>query len=168
MNIKNLIKLNFIILTGLLLFGCSSNKSVVGGYLGLDTDIKIEFVVDADSNPDELGVGSPLFVRMYELKSSKMMQRADFIDLYEQDKKILGADMVGDIRKLKRLAPGENRTEQFVLDEKTQFIAIYAEFLDFKGSKFKLVIPVVTNNVFRNSAVIRITGNQMFLNDASN
>ncbi len=168
MTIKNLIYYNLIALTSLLLFGCASNKSLVGGYLELDTDISIEFIVDADCNPDELGIGSPLFVRLYELKNAKMMLKADFIDLYEQDKKIIGSDLVGEVHKLKRLKPGENRTEQLVLDSKTQYIALYAEFLNFKDSKFKLVIPVVINNVFKNTAVIRISGNEMFLNESVN
>lgn len=146
------------------LFACASeNKSVVGGYLGLDTDVSIKFIVDSDSNPDELGIGSPLFLRMYELRDPKMMSKADFIDLYEQDEKTLGADLVGDVHRLKRFTPGETRVEQFVLDEKTKYIALYAEFLLFKDSKFKLVIPVVANNVFINTAVIRISGNQMIL-----
>ena len=165
---KYLIKLSFIVVTGLILISCQSNKSLVGGYLDLDTDITIEFIVDADSNPDEAGVGSPLFVRMYELKSSKMMQKADFIDLFEQDKKTLGADMVGDIHRFKRFKPGEDRTENFVLSPKTQYIALYAEFLDFQESKFKLVVPVVVNNVFRNSVTVRIAGNEMTLNDTGN
>ena len=168
MKIKKLANLNFIVLTGLLLFGCASNKSVVGGYLELDTDITIEFIVDADSNADELNSGSPLFVRMYELKSSKMMNKAEFIDLYENDIKTIGADMVGDVHRLKRLKPGENRAEHFVLDQKTQFIALYAEFLNYQNSKYKLVIPVVINNVFRNRATIQISGNNMLLKRAAN
>lgn len=168
MEIKYRRNVIFFILTGLLLIGCASNKSVVGGYLELDTDISIEFIVDADSNPDELDIGSPLFVRMYELKSAKMMNKADFIDLYENDKQTIGADMVGDVHRLKRLKPGENRTEQFVLDQKTQFIALYAEFLNFQDSKYKLVIPVVINNVFQNKAIIRISGNTMLLNQPAN
>lgn len=151
------------------LVACASgNKSVVGGYFGLDTDVSIEFLVDADSNPDELGVGSPLFVRMYELSNPKMIQKADFIDLYEQDEKTIGADLVGDVHRLKRFKPGEGRVEKFVLDEKTKYIALYAEFLQFKDSKFKLVIPVVANNVFINTAVIRISGNQMLLHQPVN
>ncbi len=168
MKIRNFTILNFIVLTGLMLVGCASNKSVVGGYLELDTDISIEFIVDSDSNPDELDIGSPLFVRMYELKSEKMMNKAEFIDLYENDKNAIGADMVGTVHRLKRLKPGENRTEHFVLDHKTQFIALYAEFLNFQESKYKLVIPVVINNVFRNRATIRISGNNMLLNQTAN
>lgn len=151
------------------LVACASgNKSVVGGYLGLDTDVSVEFIVDADGNPDEQGLGSPLFVRMYELKNSTMMTKADFIDLYENDKKTIGTDLVGEVHRFKRLTPGENRIEKFVLSEETQYIALYAEFLDFRDSMFKLIIPVVTNNVFINSAVVRISGNQMMLDKPTN
>lgn len=169
MNLNKKIKLFGITLISIWLCSCASgNKSVVGGYLGLDTDVSIEFIVDADSNPDELGVGSPLFVRMYELKNAKMMEKADFIDIYEQDSKTLGADLVGEVHRFKRLTPGENRIEKFVLNQETQYIALYAEFLSFKDSTFKLIMPVVTNNVFINSAVVRISGNQMRLDQPVN
>lgn len=161
-------KLSFIVAISFSIMSCQSNKSLVGGYLDLDTDISINFTVDADSNPDEAGVGSPLFVRMYELKGSKMMQKADFIDLYEQDKETLGADMVGDVHRFKRFKPGEDRVENFVLDQKAQFIALYAEFLNFQESKFSLIIPVVVNNVFRNSVAVRISGNELILIESGN
>jgi type VI secretion system protein VasD len=143
---------------------CQTNKSLVGEYFDLDTDLKIDFIVDSDINQDELGIASPLFIRMYELKSEKMMKKADFIDIYEKDKETLGADMIGEVHKLKRFTPGQNRTEQFVLQKKTQYVALYAEFFDFKESKFKLIFPVVSNNVFRNSIKIRISGNQLLFN----
>jgi hypothetical protein len=41
---------------------------------------------------------------------------------------------------------------------------LYAEFLEFKDSKYKLIIPVVANNVFRNSVVIRVSGNELIFN----
>lgn len=168
MGIRKQFKWVLLVATLSVLAGCQSDKSLVGGYFNLDTDLKMEFIVEAGINPDEQGVGSPLFLRMYQLKSTNMIDKADFIDLYEQDKKTLGADLVGEVQRLNRFKPGENRVEQFVLDQNTKFVALYAEFLDFKESKFKLVIPVVTNNVFKNSAVIRISGNEIGLNDASN
>jgi type VI secretion system protein VasD len=146
------------------LSACQSNKSLVGEYFDLDTDLKIEFIVDSDINQDELGIASPLFIRLYELKSEKMMKKADFIDIYEKDKEALGADMVGEAHKLKRFTPGQNRIESFVLDKDTQYVALYAEFFDFKESRFKLIFPVVANNVFRNSIKIRVSGNQLLFN----
>lgn len=147
-----------------LITACQTVNSSVGGYLNLDTDIEIELLVDADINPDESGKASPLFIRLYELTSNKMMDRADFIEIYERDKDVLGADMIA-VHKLKRLKPGESRTEHLVLDKKTNYVALYAEFLEFKEAKYKLIIPVVANNVFRDSVVIRVSGNQLIFNE---
>ena len=156
--------LAFIAIFVSLITACQTVNSSVGGYLNLDTDIEIELLVDADINPDESGKASPLFIRLYELTSNKMMDRADFIEIYERDKDVLGADMIA-VHKLKRLKPGESRTEHIVLDKKTNYVALYAEFLEFKEAKFKLIIPVVANNVFRDSVVIRVSGNQLILNE---
>ena len=143
-----------------MLVGCQSMNAAVGGYFDLDTDLQVDFKVDGDINPDESGKASPLFIRMYELSASKMIKRADFIGIYERDKDVIGSDLVA-VHKLKRLIPGEGRTEHFVLDKKTNYVAFYAEFLDFKEAKYKLVLPVVANNVFRNSVVIRVSGNRL-------
>jgi type VI secretion system protein VasD len=139
---------------------CSSINSSVGGFFNMDTDLEIKFKVDADVNPDDDKKPSPLFVRMYQLKSKKMFKRANFIDLYEKDKDVLGADMISK-QKLRRIKPGENRKEQFVLDKKTNFIGLYAEFLDFKKSSYKLIIPVVPTNVVGTSEEVLIAGNKI-------
>ena len=148
------------------LSSCQAMNATVGGYLGLDTDVQIDFVIDSDINPDELDTPSPLFIRMYELKTAKMMRRADFIEIYERDKKVLGADMVK-VHKLKHFKPGESRTEHFVLQEDTNYVALFGEFLEFKDAKYKLIIPVVANNVFRNSVVIRVSGNKLIFDEAA-
>lgn len=147
-----------------ILLGCSSGKSTVGGYLNLDTDLKIEFLVDSSINPDEAGAASPLFIRMYELKATTLIEKADFLDIYEQDAKTLGADLVKS-HKLKYFEPGENRVEKFVLDSKTAHVALFAEFSSFKDSRYKLVFPVVANNVFRNSVSVRVSADSMTLAD---
>ena len=141
---------------------CSTVNSKVGGYFNLDTDLDLTFKVDADINPDDSNTPSPLFIRMYELKSKKMFSKTDFIDLYERDKKMLGADMIAK-QKLRRIKPGEDREEHFVLDKKTRFIGLYAEFLQYRNSSFKLIIPVVPHDVVGTSAVIHISGNMLKL-----
>lgn len=163
---KNFRLLKLILITSIfgILTACQSINGAVGGYFGLDTDLEITFEVDADTNPDELGKPSPVFIRMYELKSKKMMKKSDFIELYERDKEVLGADMLA-VHKLKHFKPGDSRSEHFVLSPKTHYVALYAEFLEFKHSKYKLIIPVVANNVFRNSVVIRVTGNELIFNE---
>ncbi len=154
------LKLSLLLLLIVGLSACQSMNGTVGTVFGLDTDLQIDFEVDADINPDDLGIASPLFIRMYELKSRKMMEKAGFIDLYERDKEVLGADLIT-VHNLKHFEPGESRTEHFVIAKNANYVVLYAEFLAFKDAKFKLIIPVVANNVFRNSVIIRVSGNKL-------
>lgn len=144
----------------LALASCTSLNSSVGSYLGLDTDLRVDFVVDPDINPDEVGKPSPLFVRMYELKTPKMMKQADFIGIYEKDKEVLGEDFVA-VHKLRRFKPGESRKEHYVLDKNTRYVAFFAELLKFKDAKYKIIVPVVANNVVQTSASVHVTGNNI-------
>lgn len=140
---------------------CSSLNSAVGGIFGADTDLTLSFKVESDINPDENKTPSPLFVRMYELKSIKLFKKANFIDIYEQDKKMLGADFIS-VVKLKRLKPGEDRENSFVLDKKTRFVALYAEFLEYKSARYKMIIPVVQHDVIGTTISIKVSGNRIF------
>ena len=139
---------------------CSSLNSAVGGIFGADTDLTINFNVESDINPDENKTPSPLFIRMYELKSPKLFKKANFIDIYEQDKAILGADFV-DVQKLRRLKPGEDRENSFVLKKDTKYVALYAEFLEYKNARYKLIIPVVQHDVIGTTINVRISGNKL-------
>lgn len=140
---------------------CSSLNSAVGGIFGADTDLTLSFKVESDINPDENKTPSPLFVRMYELKSTKLFKKANFIDIYEQDKKMLGADFIS-VVKLKRLKPGEDRENSFVLDKKTRFVGLYAEFLKYKSARYKMIIPVVQHDVIGTTISIKVSGNRIF------
>lgn len=142
--------------------GCSSSKSKVGGMLNLDTDLRLTFVADETINPDDSKRPSPVFVRLYELKSPTKFNKADFIDLYERDEELLGGDMLGK-QVLKPLAPGEERMEQLVLQGGTQYVAIYAEFSQYRGAIYKVIFPVTENNIFKNKALIEISGTKVVL-----
>jgi len=160
------IKVTVLAISFLMLSACSSINSSVGGFFNMDTDLEIKFKVDADVNPDDDKKPSPLFVRMYQLKSTKMFNRANFIDLYEKDKEVLGADMISK-QKLRRIKPGESRNENFVLNKETRFIGLYAEFLQYKKSGFKLLIPVVPTNVIGTSEEVLVSGNKLiYLGDS--
>lgn len=150
----------FIVIAMMSVSACSSLNSAVGGMFGADTDLTLSFKVESDINPDENKTPSPLFIRMYELKSAKLFKKANFIDIYEQDKDALGADFVA-VQKLKRLKPGENRENSFVLDEKTRFVGLYAEFLNYKNAKYKIIIPVVQHDVIGTSININVSSNQI-------
>ncbi len=141
---------------------CTTLNTKVGGMLDLDSDLVLSFFVDADVNPDDNKIPSPLIVRMYELKSPNIFKKANFIDVYEKDAEVLGADLVAR-QQLKPIQPGENRKVSFVLNKETKYVGLFAEFLQYKNADYKLIIPIAQTNVFSSSADIKLSGNKLIL-----
>ncbi len=162
MNKFNISKLLTLVALALTLASCSSVNSKVGGLLDLDTDLKLRFVVDESVNPDDSKISSPLIVRMYELKSVKAFENANFIDLYERDTEILGKTMITE-QSLKPIQPSEDRTAQFVLSKGTKYIGLYAEFLQYENAKYKVIIPVAETNVVSSTAKVQLSENKMII-----
>lgn len=152
----------FVLLSLLALSGCETVNSGFGGVLNLDTNVTLNLVIDSDINPDERNTPSPLYLRFYQLKDKKMFERADFVQLYEQDQEAIGADLISG-QKLKLIQPGQSRSEKFVLDGDAKFIGLYAEFFKYKDAKYKIVIPVTSANVIRDTVKVKISENQLIL-----
>ncbi len=146
----------------LTLASCTSVNTKVGGLLDLDTDLKLSFVVEKNVNPDDSKVSSPVIVRMYELKSTKAFENANFIDLYERDSEILGKTMITE-QALKPIQPNEDSTAKFVLSKGTKYIGLYAEFLQYEDAKYKVIIPVAETNVVSSTAKVQLIDNKMIL-----
>ncbi len=154
----------FLISACFVLVGCTTANSKVGGVLGLDTNLKLTVDAASDINPDEKNKPSPLYVRLYELKSPQLFEKSDFIEIYERDEDVLGADFIAK-QELKRFVPGTERTEKLVLSKETRYIGLFAEFFEYGDAKYKIVFPVTANNVFRNAVEVRINGNNLVLVD---
>jgi type VI secretion system protein VasD len=146
----------------LTLASCTSVNTKVGGLLDLDTDLKLSFIVEKNVNPDDSKVSSPVIVRMYELKSTKAFDNANFIDLYERDSEILGKTMITE-QALKPIQPNEDSTAKFVLSKGTKYIGLYAEFLQYEDAKYKVIIPVAETNVVSSTAKVQLIDNKMVL-----
>ncbi len=157
--LSKLVALAAVILT---LASCTSVNTKVGGLLDLDTDLQLSFVVDKSLNPDDSKVSSPVIVRMYELKSTKAFENANFIDLYERDSEVLGKTMITE-QALKPIQPNEGRTAKFVLSKGTKYIGLYAEFLQYEDAKYKVIIPVAETNVVSSTAKVQLTENKMIV-----
>ena len=155
-------KILFVAAIAFTLASCTSVNSKVGSLLDLDTDLKLSFVVDKSVNPDDSKISSPLIVRMYELKSTKAFENANFIDLYERDADVLGKTMITQ-QSLKPIQPSEDRSARFVLSKGTKFIGLYAEFLQYENAKYKVIIPVAETNVVSSTAKVQLFENNMIL-----
>lgn len=159
---SNLLK--FFYVSGMVLFlmSCSSSSTEPGGVLDFDTDFKLKIVAEENINPDDNKVPSPVIVRMYELKTTKAFEQANFIDLYEKDSEILGKSLVTS-QLLKPIKPGESSNTNFILSKDTQFVGLYVEFLQYENAKYKLTIPVEKAYLISSSSEVLLSGNTISL-----
>ena len=142
--------------------GCSTVNSKVGGAFNLKTDLRIRFNVAENINPDESSQPKPVIVRLYELTDPTLFDRADFIDLFENDEAILGDTFISK-RVLQPLVPGTRFDDSMVLGKETEFVGIFVEFLRYNESKSVVTFPVTSSNVIRDSVRIEISGNSIKL-----
>lgn len=147
-----------IVLMGML-FGvvaCSNVASV----LNLDSDLELNVVAKDDMNPDESEAASPLVVRLYELKDKKKFNELEFFDIYQNDKKLLGKNLI-DKHVLKRYVPDSERRNQIILNKKTRFIALFAEFSQYKDADYKAVVEITPHLDRRVNVVLTGTSLQV-------
>lgn len=159
--IKTQCKFGFILLF-VLMSGCSAINEKVGTRLNLETNLKLQIVASPSVNPDESDRASPVYLRLYQLSDPKAFENASFLDLYEKDKEVL-ADTFISKQELKRVTPDSSRVERFVLTKGTRYVAIFAEFFKYKEARAKVVFPITSSNVIRDSVKINISGNTMTL-----
>lgn len=151
-------------LIAVLISGCSSMNSRVGGVLNLNTDLQMTLQAASELNLDERDRSSPVFVRFYQLKSPTLFNKTAFIDLYESDIEKLGSEFVSK-KELEPLKPGEVRDVKIVLDKDTQFVALFGEFYKYKDAKYKIIEPVTKNNIVRNKLTVRLYKNTLEIID---
>ena len=96
--------------------------------------------VDQAANPNLKGEGSPIMVRVYELRSPAAFSGADFFSLFDNESATLAGDLVG--REEYGLRPAETQPYQRQLQPDTKFIGVAAAFRDLEHSRWRQVVPV--------------------------
>ncbi|WP_445222760.1 type VI secretion system lipoprotein TssJ (plasmid) [Bradyrhizobium sp. Pa8] len=88
----------------------------------------IKFVIQADPlvNQNARGEPSPVVVRIYELKSTTTFDQAQFFELFDDDAKRLGPDLVA--RRETELKPGEKYDFERNTPIDTRYIGVIAGF----------------------------------------
>lgn len=120
--------------SGVLLCACSST--------GLPTPLeksKLELAIAASDhlNLDDKGRASPLMVRIYELKTDVAFQEADFFTLQQQDKLILGTDLLAKDEII--LRPGETRVIRRKSHPDTTAIGVLAGYRQLSSATWRVV-----------------------------
>jgi type VI secretion system protein VasD len=104
------------------------------------TKLDADFIASPNLNPASNGRASPLMVRLYELKSFRTFEKADFFSLYDNDKEVLGADLLE--RDELQFKPKEARRYPRVLHLETRYIGIIAAYRNIDNADWRAAIEV--------------------------
>lgn len=102
----------------------------------------IELLITAspEVNPDHNDRPSPLLVRVYELRSAGTFETADFFALLEQDRAVLGDDLVN--RWEFQLDPGETTRLDTSFEPDSGFVGVVAAFRDIEQARWRAITRI--------------------------
>lgn len=111
----------------------------------------------SEVNPDRNDRSSPVLVRVYQLKADAAFKTAQFDDLYDDDKKVLGEAYVA--RHDVTLAPGGKQQLELPLADETGYIGVVAAFRDIlsSSSQWRAVAPVPRKGLLVSVAGTRVS-----------
>ncbi len=148
----------------LLLQGCDTVKNIYHAVIPpakpKPTTLSLTVQAAEGINPNSRNEPSPLTLIYYELVKPDHFSQSDFLLLFQNEEKQLGAELVSR-RQFPPVIPGESYTYNFVLDSKTKFIGLLAAFSRFKEGVNRQVQHIKANedNRFR----LTVEGNRILL-----
>ncbi len=93
----------------------------------------------ADANPDATGRPSPVVVRVYQLRTDAAFAGADFFPLFDDDQKVLGAELIS--REEYVVVPAERRIVEIAVADGARFVGAVAAFRDIRNSEWRVLLP---------------------------
>ncbi|MDQ0314296.1 type VI secretion system lipoprotein TssJ [Amorphus orientalis] len=107
------------------------------------TTLNITMSANAQLNPNVDDEPSPVVVRIYELKSAQSFNQAEFFQLYDDDTKTLGPDLVAKTEY--EIAPGTTKKIKKTTPDETAYIAVLAGFRDIDSATWRASAAVTKN-----------------------
>jgi type VI secretion system protein VasD len=102
--------------------------------------LKLVVHVAADANPDVAGRGSPVVVRVYQLRTNDAFKNQDLEPLYFKDKELLAADLV--TREEWTLKPGETHEARWLVPPDVHAVELFAALREYRGLPWKVELPI--------------------------
>ena len=108
--------------------------------------------------------GNPVVVRVYQLKSAGNFQRATLDEFWQDDRAILGSDMVGDPVEV-LLHPGETRNiKSMQIDTDASHIGVAADFYSPEGDNWREIYQISDQKgLFKGFEIALAVGNDRLL-----
>lgn len=123
--------------------GCSSSMKTLKKHIPFmepDTNMTLTLAAAADINPDQIGEASPLNVKTYLLSERTTFDNLGFESALDEAAVILSDQLLSTKEYI--FQPKESIQYAIKLGKETKFIAIVAAYRDVDKSRWKLVVPV--------------------------
>ncbi|MES0884481.1 type VI secretion system lipoprotein TssJ [Roseibium sp. SCPC14] len=117
------------------------------------TPMKIGLHADDFINPNEAGDPAPVVVRVYQLKEVTAFEGAEYFDLADNDKKVLGGDLIG-VQEFE-LIPGETKDYNREVSSEATHVGVIASFRDIESAQWRDTIELQQEK--KNEFVIYLT-----------
>lgn len=104
------------------------------------TTVSVKVIATPQVNPNSDNQPSPTVVRFYYLKSADTFNGATFFDIYDNDAKVLGADMLG--RKEIEVIPGAVTTVDISAPPETPILGVIAGYRDLQNATWRGTWPL--------------------------
>ena len=122
------------------LLGCASAEPE-------PTTVELIVTASEDLNPGSAGEPLPVIVRLYRMSASQRFERAAYGQIYDDDSKALGGDLVGVVEFL--FFPGQSETIERVFLPNERFLGVLVAFRDPDTAKWRSVVAVPPNRQSR-------------------
>ncbi|AOJ35411.1 hypothetical protein WJ16_28230 [Burkholderia metallica] len=123
---------------------------------------QMNLVIESRSalNENEQGQSLPVVMRVYQLKDAKVFEKAAYVQLLDDDKALLSADLLG--RQEATLAPDATVRLSAPMADDAQIVGIAGFFRNQDGAEWQLTIP---KSQWKKTDPVKlvVTGNRMEL-----
>ena len=92
----------------------------------------------ADANPNARATPQPIVVRVYQLRSDQAFLKADQLELFDDEGKVLGPELIGRTEYL--LAPSERQTHEINFASEAVYVGVAAGFFDIRNAQWRQVL----------------------------
>lgn len=124
-----------LLMISLLISGCSSKPLPP---TNVPFVVEFNLSIGKQVNP-YAGVNShPIVLRLYQLREPGVFTSADFLDIYRDDRKTLGASLI-DVKYLEPIVPGDSSLTVDVQRD-TRYVGVFAEFADYKEAQSQALV----------------------------
>ena len=104
------------------------------------TNVHLTITASRDLNPGPGGAANPAQVRVFLLKNPEKFSNADYFQLADKEKTVLGEDLIS--REEYTVRPGDTRTIDSPVQPGERFVGISVAYRDIDHATWRAITPI--------------------------